>query len=158
MMVHRSPFNLYCLLLKIDFIFSGRRLHSMWPPAPAVILLVGSCRVEWNRQKEQPMATQIQIDRLRLDAFCQRWKIQRLWLFGSVLRDDFTSTSDVDFLVEFQTDADWSLLDHVEMEGELAALLGRPVDLVTRRVVEQSDNAIRREAILGSAELFYVAG
>ena len=41
-------------------------------------------------------------------------------------------------LVEFQRDADWSLLDHVGMEEELSGLFGRSVDLVTRRAVEQS--------------------
>jgi predicted nucleotidyltransferase len=104
------------------------------------------------------MANRIPIATGEVATFCERWKITRMWLFGSVLRDDFGPASDVDFLVEFQANADWSLLDHVEMEEELAELLGRPVDLVTRRVVEQSDNAIRRDAILGSAELFYVAG
>jgi predicted nucleotidyltransferase len=49
-------------------------------------------------------------------------------------------------------------LDHVEIEQELSDLLGRPVDLVTRRAVEQSKNSIRRDAILTSAELVYVAG
>jgi uncharacterized protein len=104
------------------------------------------------------MTERIATSPAEIAAYCARWKIKRLWLFGSILRDDFKPASDVDFLVEFQADAAWSLLDHVEMEHELAQLLGRPVDLVKRRVVEQSDNAIRREAILGSAELFYVAG
>ena len=93
-----------------------------------------------------------------LTAFCQRWKISRLWLFGSALRDDFHANSDIDLLVEFERDAAWSLLDHVEIEQELSDLLGRPVDLVTRRAVEQSTNNIRRDAILKSAELIYVAG
>jgi predicted nucleotidyltransferase len=30
------------------------------------------------------------IDRDALAAFCRKWHIRRLWLFGSVLRDDFT--------------------------------------------------------------------
>ncbi|MEX2138380.1 MAG: nucleotidyltransferase family protein [Pirellulales bacterium] len=104
------------------------------------------------------MSARLEIDRRQLQTWCNRWKIARLWVFGSALRDDFHSGSDIDLLVEFDRDADWSLLDHVEMEQELSEVLGRPVDLVTRRAVERSKNTIRRDAILNSAELFYVAG
>jgi uncharacterized protein len=104
------------------------------------------------------MPARLEIDRQRLEDHCRRWKINRLWLFGSALREDFHNASDIDLLVEFTPEADWSLLDHVEMEQELSQLLGRPVDLVTRRAVERSQNTIRRDAILNSAELFYVAG
>ena len=41
----------------------------------------------------------------RIAEFCQRNRIRRLALFGSVLRDDFTPESDVDVLVEFEPDA-----------------------------------------------------
>ena len=65
--------------------------------------------------------------------FCQRWRIRDLALFGSALRDDFHADSDLDLLVTFGDDAAWSLLDHVQMEQELSVLLGREVDLVSRR-------------------------
>lgn len=90
--------------------------------------------------------------------FCRRWKIRTLAVFGSALRDDFGPDSDVDVLVTFELFADWSLLDHMQMQEELEALLGRKVDLVNRRAVERSPNWIRRKAILGSAETVYVAG
>ena len=90
--------------------------------------------------------------------FCQRWKIRELALFGSVLRDDFRPDSDVDVLVTFDTDADWSLLDHVRIQKDLEALLGREVDLVSRRGIERSANWIRRQAILDTAETIYAAG
>ena len=98
------------------------------------------------------MGTRIVPDRERLTAFCQRWRIAELAFFGSVLRDDFRPDSDVDVLVTFAPDAPWGLLDFVAMQEELSAILGRRVDLVSRRAVEKSDNWIRREAILGSAE------
>jgi uncharacterized protein len=104
------------------------------------------------------MPAHFEIEHQLLEALCQRWKIKRLWLFGSILRNDFHAGSDIDLLVEFGRDADWSLLDHVEMEQEFSDLLGRPVDVVTRRAVEQSKNTLRRDAILNSAELVYVAG
>jgi len=61
-------------------------------------------------------------------------------------------------LVAFTPGASWSLLDHVQMEQELSAILGRGVDLVSKRAVERSTNWIRRQAILGSAEVMYAAG
>ena len=86
-----------------------------------------------------------------LAAFCARWKVAELALFGSALRDDFGPESDVDLLVTFAPDARWSLFDHVRMQDELEVLFGREVDLLTRRAVEESHNWIRRKAILSSA-------
>ncbi|MBI1987950.1 MAG: nucleotidyltransferase domain-containing protein [Nitrospinae bacterium] len=93
----------------------------------------------------------------QISDFCQRWKVLELALFGSVLREDFRSDSDVDMLVTFAPDADWSLLDHVQMEEELGSIIGRKVDLVSRRAIERSENWIRRQEILETAEVIYVA-
>ena len=98
----------------------------------------------------------IEIPKDKLADFCRRWKITELALFGSIVRDDFKPDSDVDMLVTFTPEAEWSLLDHVLMEEELGQIFGRRVDLVTRRAVENSPNWIRRKAILQSAEPFYV--
>jgi len=87
--------------------------------------------------------------------FCGRWKIAELAVFGSVLREDFGPDSDLDFLATFQPDAQWSLLDLVQAENELEALVGRPVDLVERPELEQSENWIRRRSILNSARTIY---
>jgi predicted nucleotidyltransferase len=59
-------------------------------------------------------------------------------VFGSALRRDFRPDSDLDLLVRFATDADWSLLDHVAMEEELAGIVARKVDLVSERAIERS--------------------
>jgi len=104
------------------------------------------------------MNTRIAIDPEKVAAFCQRWKIVELSLFGSVLREDFRPDSDVDVLVTFAPEADWSLFDHMAMEEELSAAVGRKIDLLSRRAIERSANWIRRQAILESAEPFYVAG
>ncbi len=92
-----------------------------------------------------------------IEAFCRRWKIVELSVFGSVLRQDFRPDSDIDFLVRFAPDARWSLFDHARMEHELGEVLGREVDLVSRSTVEQSPNWIRREEILTTARRFYAA-
>ena len=97
------------------------------------------------------MRTEIPIPTAQLDEFCRRWKIAELRVFESALREDFRQDSDLDLLVRFAPDADWSLLDHVTME-ELSGIVGRKVDLVSQRAIERSSNWIRRKAILESAE------
>ncbi|MCR4405945.1 MAG: nucleotidyltransferase domain-containing protein [Anaerolineae bacterium] len=87
--------------------------------------------------------------------FCQHWKIRELAVFGSVLRTDFKPESDIDAIVTFEDDADWSLLDHIRMQQELEILLRRKVDLVTKRAVEQSQNWIRRQEILNTAVVIF---
>ena len=104
------------------------------------------------------MNAAIPLDRRAIGDFCRRWKVSELSLFGSVLRGDFRPESDVDVLVAFLPDASWGLLDHVKMNEELTSIIGRKVDLVSRRAVERSANWIRREQILSSAEPYFVAG
>lgn len=87
--------------------------------------------------------------------FCHKWQIKEFAVFGSVLRDDFRADSDLDVLVTFDPKAQWTLFDHVDMQDELAVLLGRSVDLVSRRGIERSQNHIRRRAILDSARIVY---
>jgi uncharacterized protein len=85
--------------------------------------------------------------------YCRRWKIRELALFGSVLRPDLRPDSDVDVLVTFHADAEWGLLDHMQMQQDLATVLGRSVDLVSKRALERSANWVRREAILNTAQV-----
>jgi predicted nucleotidyltransferase len=100
----------------------------------------------------------IDLPREEITEFCRKWKIREFALFGSVLRDDFNPHSDIDVLVSFGSDADWSLFDHIRMEEELGAILGHKVDMVTRRAIERSHNWIRRKAILESIVPYYVEG
>ncbi len=69
----------------------------------------------------------------RLQALCRRWKIRELSLFGSQARDEARPDSDIDLLVDYDSGADWSLLDTARLRVELAELFGRPVDLVRER-------------------------
>ena len=109
------------------------------------------------REESSLLSHHLSFDRATLAAFCRRWKIRRLEVFGSVLREDFGPDSDIDLLVTFQHDAEWSLFDHLRMTSEIAVILGRDVDLVSRRAVERSHNWIRRRAILDSSRPFYEA-
>lgn len=99
----------------------------------------------------------IPLDQDRIAAFCQRWKVIELALFGSALRGDFRPDSDVDVMVTFAPDAHPSLFDLTVMEEELGQIFERHVDIVDRRGVEQSRNWIRRQAVLESAEVIYAA-
>jgi predicted nucleotidyltransferase len=93
----------------------------------------------------------------KLIDFCGTWQIEELSVFGSILRDDFGPDSDIDLLVTFAPTAEWNLFDHVQMQHELEALLGRSVDLLTRQAVEHSQNWLRRAEILNSAQLYISA-
>lgn len=77
-------------------------------------------------------ALPVSIPQDQIADFCQRHQIRKLSLFGSILRDDFTPSSDIDFLVEFIPGTRVTYLDLAGMEMELSALLaGRKIDLRT---------------------------
>ena len=103
------------------------------------------------------MTARIAIPADGIAAFCERWQVTELALFGSVLRDDFGPDSDIDVLVSFEDSARHTLFDMVRMEEELKTLFGREVDLAERTGIETSRNYIRRKAILQSAETIYAA-
>lgn len=94
----------------------------------------------------------IEIPQAKLAAFCQRYPIRKLSLFGSVLRDDFTDESDVDFLVEFELGSRITYLDLAGMEIELAAIVGRKADLRTTNELSQ----YFRQEVLDTAVVQYV--
>ena len=100
---------------------------------------------------------QIQVNKDRIAAFCRKWKISELALFGSVLWNDFSPQSDIDVLVTFLPNAGHSLFDLVHMQEELKVIFAREVDLVDRATVEQSRNYIRRKDILSSLEVIHAA-
>ena len=66
-----------------------------------------------------------------LAAYCRRWHIRTLSLFGSANRPDFGPDSDLDILVEFEAGHAPGLA-FFAMQRELTELLGRPVDLIRR--------------------------
>ena len=99
----------------------------------------------------------IKIPKAKIAEFCKRWNISEFAIFGSALRDDFRSDSDVDVLISFAPQARVSLFDMVHMQDELKTIFGRDVDLVSKRGVENSRNYLRRKAILESAQVIHVA-
>ncbi len=107
------------------------------------------------------MSDLFQLSAEKIADFCRRWRITELAVFGSAVRTDFRpagpNPSDLDILVTFEPSARWTLLDEVRMQRELEAIVGRRVDLLSRRAVESSHNPFRRREILESARTLYAA-
>jgi uncharacterized protein len=89
-----------------------------------------------------------------LTALCRRWKVQRLWVFGSAARGELRPDSDIDLMVRFQTDESWSLLDFARMKLELEEILGRSVDLVEEGSIR---NPFRLRSIMRDLAPVYAA-
>ena len=97
----------------------------------------------------------IEVSAEKIDQFCRRHHIQKLSLFGSVLRDDFRPDSDVDVLVEFEPGHVPGFIRLSQIEEELSTLLGgQKVDLVTPKFL----NHRIRDRILATAEVQYAQG
>jgi predicted nucleotidyltransferase len=92
----------------------------------------------------------------RLAPFCRRHGVARLEVFGSVARGDPHGGSDIDLLVTFRPEVHLGW-DFFELHREIEEILGCRVDLLTRRSVEQDENAIRRRSILQSTREIYAA-
>ncbi len=83
--------------------------------------------------------------------YCSQRPIQRLLLFGSALRDDFTPESDIDLLVEYAPEAKIDAFAIIRQEADLRELIGRDVDLSEPQLLK---SYIRQE-VIESAELLY---
>jgi len=72
--------------------------------------------------------------------------VQSLTLFGSAARDEMGPGSDVDIVVEFARPV--GFFAFLDVKEQLEKLLGRPVDLVTRKALHPKlRDAILREAV-----------
>src|SRR5438477_7118690 len=107
-----------------------------------------------------PPEVKLELPIEKVASFCQRWGIVRLDIFGSVLREDFRPDSDVDFLFtpgpHFKRDKVYGAWARNYMAEELAGIVGRKVDIIDRRRVEQMENWIKRRHILQTAVPIYV--
>jgi len=99
------------------------------------------------------MELQVKLDYSQIAAFCQKYHIRKLSLFGSVLTDRFGVDSDVDFLVEFDPEHIPGLIALAGMEIELSELIGRKADLRTAGDLSRHF----RDDIIRSAVVQYAA-
>ncbi|MFH1422028.1 MAG: nucleotidyltransferase family protein [Planctomycetota bacterium] len=92
------------------------------------------------------------IPKEKLADFCRRNRIHKLAFFGSILRDDFGSDSDIDILVEFEPGQVIGYLRMADMEIGLSEILGRKVDLRTPAELSR----YFREEVIRASEVQYV--
>jgi hypothetical protein len=97
--------------------------------------------------------TTISIDTTAIRTFCERHHVRKLALFGSALRGALSAASDVDLLVEFESEHVPGFFGLIEMENELSALLGRRADL---RTLKDLSRYFRSE-VARDAETLYEA-
>jgi predicted nucleotidyltransferase len=95
----------------------------------------------------------LEVDNTRLAEVCRRYHVRELAVFGSAARGEMRPDSDIDMLVEFFPEAQVDLVDHAGLMLELSSLLGRRVDLVSKRGLKP----LIRESILDEARLVYAA-
>ena len=102
------------------------------------------------------MTTIVDRHRPQIEALCRTYRVKRLDVFGSAVREDFDPMrSDVDFLVEFEQDPELNTFHaYMGMRSELSRLLGRPVDLVMPTGVR---NPYFAEEIEATREPLYAA-
>ena len=95
----------------------------------------------------------INVNREALSILCERWKIDRLKVFGSLVRDDYGPDSDIDLLVEFRPDSNWSLFDLLTAESEFSGFFGRRADMVQPAQLKW----VIRDRVLAQAQELYAA-
>jgi uncharacterized protein len=93
------------------------------------------------------------VPRDKVAEFCKRNRIRKLYLFGSVLREDFQAQSDIDVLVEFESGARVGMIRLAGLELELGEILGRRVDLNTPGFLSK----YYKDKVLSEAEVQYDA-
>ncbi|AEB10398.1 nucleotidyltransferase family protein [Desulfobacca acetoxidans] len=94
----------------------------------------------------------IHIPQAKIEAFCRRWQIKEMSLFGSVLREDFRPESDVDVLITLEPGVHMTLANRLAMLDELADIFGRQIDLVEKKNIR---NPFRRHDILATEKVIY---
>ena len=88
-----------------------------------------------------------------IERICRRYHVKELAVFGSHARGDARPDSDVDFLVEFQGGAPVGLLEYAALMRELSTLLGRKVDLVSKKALKP----LIRDSVIREVHLAYAA-
>lgn len=106
----------------------------------------------WPQLRTMVGMQAIEVDLARLGVVCERYGVARLDVFGSVSRGDADADSDIDLLYTLLPGArlGWEIED---LSDDLAAIFGRPVDLVAERAV----NPIIRDQVLEEARPLYAA-
>lgn len=108
-------------------------------------------RTRCDNERVDAAAT-IDVDGTRLAELCRRYGVAELAVFGSVARGEATDESDVDLLYVLEPGSQLGFGIN-DLEDELAALFGRPVDLVSKRTLHR----LLRDQVLSDARTLYAA-
>ena len=87
-----------------------------------------------NRYNIDMVLRNITYSQKKLHDFCRRWKIIRLEIFGSAIRDDFNEESDIDIIVELERPIGWKFFS---LELYLESIFNRKIDLVTKNALKK---------------------
>lgn len=94
----------------------------------------------------------IKIPKKQLESYCKKNHIKKLALFGSFLREDFSSDSDIDILVEFEKDHIPGFFDLLRMQEQLSHFFNdRKIDLRTPYDLSR----YFRKKVIRNAEVLY---
>ncbi len=86
-------------------------------------------------------------------ALCDKYKVESLFVFGSVLNSTFRKSSDIDFMVNFKNISLYDYADnYFELKSALESLLKRKIDLLEDKAIK---NPYLRESIDSSKKLIY---
>ena len=95
----------------------------------------------------------VEVDAAQLADLCRQYQVRELSLFGSAARGEMRPDSDVDLLVEFLPESQIDLVDYAGLMLDLSKLLGRKVDLVSKKGLKP----LIRDSVLEEARLVYAA-
>jgi predicted nucleotidyltransferase len=91
------------------------------------------------------------IDKVR--DLCQKHRVERLCVFGSVLTDRFKKNSDIDFIVDFLNVDLYDYADnYFDLKFSLENLLKRNIDLLENKAI---NNPYLRKSIDSSKQIIY---
>ncbi len=89
----------------------------------------------------------------QIKALCNKHKVASLFVFGSILTNDFNKMSDIDFLVDFEGIDLYDYADnYFDLKQSLERLLNREVDLLEDKAIK---NPFLRQNIDSSKRLIY---
>jgi predicted nucleotidyltransferase len=84
---------------------------------------------------------------------CVTYGVAELSLFGSAAKGELRPDSDFDFLVVFRHPSKTTLFDYADLQLALQNLLGRKVDLVSKKGLKP----LIRDEVLATARVVYAA-
>jgi len=144
---------------KIDASAFRRDLFSILDRLPheGAVEIVRHGKVVAKLVSPSGSSTKPQVNPRRLARLCQKHHIQKLALFGSILRDDFGPESDVDVLVDPMPGHLQTIEEYDAVLTALTALFGRPVDLVDRATLQRNPSPTLTHEILATARVVYGA-